>query len=84
MSPEELENLFKMFERTDRARQMGIEGTGLGLAISKYLVEAHGGEMRVESEVGKGSTFSFTLPLHQAPDDRAKKRVTAIMMPVEL
>lgn len=84
MTQDELANLFKMFERTDRARQLGVEGTGLGLAISKYLVEAHGGEMRVETEVGKGSTFSFTLPLRHDPDDKAKKRVTAIMMPVEL
>lgn len=84
MTQDELANLFKMFERTDRARQLGVEGTGLGLAISKYLVEAHGGEMRVETELGRGSTFTFTLPLQQAPNDKAKKRVTAILMPVKL
>ena len=37
-------------------------GYGLGLAVAKFIVEAHKGELRVESEVGKGSTFSFTLP----------------------
>jgi signal transduction histidine kinase len=59
-----MNRLFEAFERTKRAKQMGIEGTGLGLPISRYLVEAHGGEMRVETAVGHGSTFSFTLPLH--------------------
>ncbi len=61
--PEEMNKLFEAFERTKRAKQLGIEGTGLGLPISRYLVEAHGGEMRVETAVGHGSTFSFTLPL---------------------
>lgn len=79
---DELHKLFKMFERTDQARQMGIEGTGLGLPISRYLVEAHGGEMHVESEVGVGSTFRFTIPLHR--DEAATKRVTAVMHRVEL
>lgn len=77
---DEMSKLFEAFERTKRAKQMGIEGTGLGLPISRYLVEAHGGQMRVSSEVGKGSCFSFTLPLQQ-PDyqEQDRKRVTAIM-----
>ncbi len=60
---EEMSKLFEAFERTDRAKYMGIEGTGLGLPISRFLVEAHGGKMTVESKVGVGSTFTFTLPL---------------------
>jgi signal transduction histidine kinase len=57
---------------------MGIEGTGLGLPISRFLVEAHGGIMRVESEVGKGSTFSVTLPL-EPPQETDKPRTAAFI-----
>jgi len=60
---EEIGKLFEAFERSDRAKYMSIEGTGLGLPISRYLVEAHGGKLTVESYVGIGSTFRFTLPL---------------------
>src|SRR6266545_5665025 len=55
-----------IFERFYRVRNNGhdeIEGNGLGLAIVKSIVEQHGGNVSVESEIGKGSCFSFTLPL---------------------
>lgn len=68
---EEMDKLFMAFERTDRAKYMGIEGTGLGLPISRYLVEAHGGKMIVISSVGRGSTFTFNLPLQ--PDEQQDK-----------
>ncbi len=61
MSKEGLENIFKNFQqaKSNTARLFG--GTGLGLAIVKQLVERQGGSLRVESEIGKGSTFSFIL-----------------------
>ena len=61
VGPEEMGNLFRRYYRTEaaQARQGGL---GLGLYVTKGLVEAHGGQIWVESELGKGSTFSFTLP----------------------
>lgn len=61
--PDDIDLIFEAFERSKPSKHMGIEGTGLGLPISRYLAEAHGGQLRVESEVGKGSTFTFFLPL---------------------
>ncbi len=61
--PDEMDKLFIAFERTSNAKGLNIEGTGLGLPISLYLVHQHGGEIDVKSEVGKGTVFSFTIPL---------------------
>lgn len=57
-----LERLFERFYRVDRARSRDMGGTGLGLAIVKHLARAHGGEVRVSSQLGKGSTFEIDLP----------------------
>lgn len=59
---DELPRLFERFYRVDKARSRELGGTGLGLSIVKHLVRAQGGEVRVESTVGEGSTFLFTLP----------------------
>ena len=63
IAPADREMIFEEFEQTDEGRQ--AEGTGLGLPLSRRLVELHGGRLWVESEVGHGSTFRFTLPVRQ-------------------
>jgi two-component system phosphate regulon sensor histidine kinase PhoR len=60
--PESLDRVFERFYRVDKARSREQGGTGLGLSIVKHIAQAHGGEVWVKSEVGKGSTFYFTLP----------------------
>jgi signal transduction histidine kinase len=61
ISPEDLPNLFERFYRVDKSRARVTGGSGLGLAIAKRLVEAHGGSIEVQSKLGKGSRFTFTL-----------------------
>jgi signal transduction histidine kinase len=62
--PEEsLPKLFQEFYRVERETHINIKGTGLGLSITKHLIEAHGGKIWVESKLGAGSKFFFTLPI---------------------
>lgn len=63
ISPEDLPHVFDRFYRVDRSRTRSTGGSGLGLAIVKQLVEGQGGKVRAESTPGKGSAFSFRLPL---------------------
>lgn len=65
IAPEDVKRLFDKYEQARSRATRGEKGTGLGLYITKQLVELHGGEIKVESEVGKGSTFSFTIPAAQ-------------------
>jgi two-component system phosphate regulon sensor histidine kinase PhoR len=65
---EHLPRIFERFYRVDRARSRELGGTGLGLAIVKHLARAHGGEVRVNSTTGDGSTFTIELPREQPAD----------------
>jgi two-component system phosphate regulon sensor histidine kinase PhoR len=60
ISRDDLPHVFERFYKADKARTGG--GSGLGLAIAKHTIQAHGGDIRAQSEEGKGSTFTFTLP----------------------
>ena len=69
ISPEQQARLFQPFQQADNDTSRKFGGTGLGLSISKSIVEMMGGEIRVKSELGKGSTFSFTAMLRRGGED---------------
>ncbi len=68
ISPEESERVFEKFHQVSDAQEGKPRGTGLGLPICRRIIEHHGGRIWAESELGKGATFYFTLPLHVASD----------------
>lgn len=81
ISEEDQQRVFERFYRSDQARSRRTGGTGLGLSIVKHAVQRHGGEVRIWSKVGRGSTFTVQLPLASAPaaldtpkDARPKRR----------
>ncbi len=83
IAPDDLAHIFERFYRADHPLVQEAAGTGLGLSISRMFVEMHGGRVWVESELGKGSTFTFILPIPTPPEKgdelsrRAPPKVTA-------
>jgi signal transduction histidine kinase len=65
IAPEDHAALFEEFKQVGGDARRKAEGTGLGLALTKRFIELHGGEIRLESAPGAGSTFTFTLPGRQ-------------------
>jgi signal transduction histidine kinase len=63
IAPDDIPHLFERFYRGERAGQTKIAGSGLGLSIVKEIVDLHSGDIQVESQVGKGTTFTVTLPV---------------------
>ena len=64
IAPEDQEAVFEEFRQVGTADKK-VEGTGLGLALSRKFIELHGGRIWVKSQVGRGSTFTFTLPVRR-------------------
>jgi signal transduction histidine kinase len=64
IAADDQEAIFEEFRQVGTADRK-VEGTGLGLALSRKFVELHGGRIRVKSQVGQGSTFTFTLPVRR-------------------
>jgi signal transduction histidine kinase len=65
IAPEDQAAVFEEFKQVGRDYTKKAEGTGLGLTLTKRFVELHGGEIRLESALGKGSTFTITFPIRQ-------------------
>jgi two-component system, OmpR family, phosphate regulon sensor histidine kinase PhoR len=78
---DDLPRLFERFYRVDKARSRELGGTGLGLAIVKHLALSQGGEVYVQSEVNRGSTFAFTLPVRDLGLDPAEALHSEFMTP---
>jgi diguanylate cyclase (GGDEF)-like protein len=76
------DRIFERFQRVDTSETRGIRGSGLGLYIVRHLVELHGGTIEVESEIGKGSTFRFTLPCPTSQGAAAPERDTGELAPI--
>ncbi len=78
MSKEFVEHIFEPFERESTATRSGIQGAGLGMAITKNIIDMMGGEITVESEVGKGSTFTVRLSLQLQDVEKSAEQIKAL------
>jgi len=79
IAPEKVDTVFNPFEQADGSISREYGGTGLGLSITKQLVELHGGDIRLHSTVGSGTTVSFTLPLSKTSQVPVSRDMTAML-----
>lgn len=80
---EDQPHIFEEFRQVDNSYSRQYQGTGLGLALSRRLVELHGGRLSVESELGRGSTFTFTLPLEMVEISSSHSGLVAPTDPID-
>jgi two-component system phosphate regulon sensor histidine kinase PhoR len=78
--PEDLKRIFERFYRVEKSRSRERGGTGLGLAIVKHILEGHKSKISVSSTLGKGSIFSFELPLEKAPEKTVLKTLNSLFV----
>ncbi|HNB23893.1 MAG TPA: ATP-binding protein, partial [Candidatus Melainabacteria bacterium] len=72
IAPGDLQMIFNKFQQTKTRPELNIKGTGLGLAIVKNIVEAHGGQVGATSELEKGTTFWFSIPLFKDTENASQ------------
>ncbi len=70
---EDRDRIFEDFQQIQSSRTQGMEGTGLGLALARRFVELHGGSIKVDSDIGRGSTFTVSLPMHTDAERRTRR-----------
>ena len=83
IAPEDQERIFEEFTQIEGGHQKKVKGTGLGLPLSRKLAEMLGGEIRVESEPGRGSTFSLQLPARYVPPQAIPSRGDTVVAAVD-
>jgi signal transduction histidine kinase len=77
--PEEIERIFNKFYQSPHHQSQRERGTGLGLAIARHIVEAHGGIIWVESQLGQGSTFILLLPVYEHDPEQSSSAQMAVV-----
>ena len=80
IKPEVLPRIFERFYRVETSRNRKDGGSGLGLAIVKHILEGHKSKISVSSTLGKGSIFSFELPLEKSPEKTVLKTLNSLFV----